>query len=81
MKVIVTMEITIDEEACEEAGITADELRRNRLIAAPDPLRNGACVVTDGPEGHEFDRFITDCRIITTTVTRSYKRKDQSDSR
>lgn len=80
MKVIVTMEITIDEEACENAGITADELRRNRLIAVTDPIQNGASIVTDGPEGHEFDQFITDCRIVTTTVTRS-KRKDPDDSR
>ena len=37
MKAIVTVEITIDDEACAAAGVTGNDVIKKMLSAVPDP--------------------------------------------
>ena len=78
MKAVVTLEITIDDEACEAAGITGEDIIKNRLtvLAGQLPCCNGVCLVATGPEGHEIDPFIVDGRVITAIRTRFGRKRE-----
>ena len=75
MKAIVTVEITIDDEACAAAGVTGNDVIKKMLSAVPDPIGNCVSLVTNGPEGHEFDRFVVDGRVVTAIMTREKRVK------
>ena len=78
MKAIVTVEVTIDDEVCAMAGVTGNDVIKQMLSAVPDPLMNCVCLVTNGPEGHEFDRFLVDGRVVTAIMTRGGRMKEKS---
>lgn len=80
MKAVVTLEITIDENLCEDCGVDANDLLKNGLSLRVSPFyRGGVILETEGPDGAEFEPFITGGRIITAIKTRTEKRKDSEN--
>ena len=75
MKAVVTMTITIDNDACEAAGITGEDVIKKMLKVVNNPLYNGISLVTNGPEGQEYDRFIVDGYVNTAIRTREGRKK------